>query len=491
MGQPRLTGRWVGLLLASTTMAGAFIFVPQRGGTGARWSVAAAFEPGSLPLVSDLDGNVYVTTAQEVRALSGDDGRVLWTYSAPERYVFDRPPVVGSEMVIAVATHDGVPADRLLAGLAIRPSRPGPAQPRWTQRRLDMPSGGLHIPLSEDPEEGDFGYAALLSGDQLTLLDLRTGDTVLKREVGMLSTSPVWLPRVGFVPVAGTCRVTAVQFRRDPTALQMETVTLPEETLIRDLSFDSVAGQLMIRGAQRAWSARFVLVPARGGAFQGVGQVGRAPSSVASDGYWNAVLEQGEVAVSAAKTGAVAWSFAPPEGWQVESPMIVADDRVVLVLRAAMGQRAELRAFEAKSGRELWQRPAPGLPAGGWQLAPEDETAFGPARLAVLSQRALNVLNLATGDELARRDLGTFVGVPLWCEGSGFIATTDGYREEQTGATAPAVVAFDINAAGRSDDPSAHWLWRLPADEQIERLEWLPRSRTVIARGQQGIYAFN
>jgi len=491
MQRPSRMGRWLVLAIASATMSGAFIFVPQRGGIGAHWSADWPAAAPSLGLVSDLDGNVYVTEGRLLRALSGDDGHELWRWAPPEGYLFDQCPVVGSEVVIAVATYGGVPADRLLAALPIRPSRSGDATPRWTQRRLDMPQGGLHIPLSEDPEEGDFGYAALLSGDLLTLLDVETGDSVATREIGMVSAPPVWLPRTGFVPIAGQCRVTAVQFRRDPAALQTETVDLPGETMIRDLSFDAAAGQLVVQGGERAWTARFVLVPARGGAFQGVGQVGETPSSVAGDGLWNAVLERGEVSVSAVKTGAVAWGFAPPEGWQVEPPMIVAEDRVVLVLRATTGQRAELRALEAKNGRVVWQRSAPGLPAGGWYLAPEDVNSFGPSRLAVLHQRALNVLNLETGEELARRELGTFAGAPLWCEGSGFVATSDGYREEQGGATAPAVVAFDILAAGRADDPSAHWVWRLPPEEQIERLEWLPRARTLVARGQRGLYTFH
>jgi len=491
MVRPIRVGRWLVMVVAAATMSGAFIFVPQRGGIGAHWSADWPSAASTLNIVSDLDGNVYVTEKTLLRVLSGDDGRELWRYAPPEGYVFDLPPEIGSEQVIAVATFDGVPADRLLAGLAIRPTRAGEVVPLWTQRRLDMPAGGLHIPLAEDPEEGDYGYAALLTGDLLTLLDLKTGDTLVKREVGTLSAEPVWLPRTGFVPIAGQCRVTAIQFRRDPAQMQMETVALPGETMIRDMSFDQSAGQLVIQGGKRAWSARFVLVPARGGAFQGVGEVGGKPDCVTGDGVWNAVLENGAVAVSAAKTGAVSWSYEPQEGWQVEPPLIVADDCVVLVLRATAGQRAELRAFAADGGRQLWQRSAPGLPANGWYLPPEDINTFGPSKLAVLYQRAVNMLNLETGDELARRELGTFNGSPLWCEGSGFVPTSDGYRDDQTGATGPAVVAFDIVATGQPDDPSVHWVWRVPAGEAIEGLEWLPKARTVLVRGAKGLYAFN
>ena len=490
MTRPIRAGSWLVVIGMMASAASAFIFVPQRGGTAVHWSADWPDAAPTLPLVSDLDGNVYLTEPGRLRVMGADDGRELWHWEPPEGYDFDQPPVIGSELVIAVATHDGVPADRLLAALPIW-AHGGQNTPRWTQRRLDMPRGGVHIPLADDPEDGDFGYAALLSGDLLSLLKLDTGETLARREVGVVSAPPLWLPRVGFVPIAGDCNVTAINFQPDPAALTTETVKLPGESFIKSMLFDSDSGQLVVQGLKRAWTARFVLVPARGGAFQGVGEVGEAPSAVAGDGAWNATLEGGQLTLRPAKSADVAWSLTPPEGWLIEPPMIVADDRVVVIMRANAGHRAELHAYAVKDGTEVWQRNAPGLPIGGVHLGPEDQRGAAPARLAVLCERSLLVLNLSNGEPLARRELGTFTGSPLWAGDSGFVPTSDGYQEETGDGTAPAVVAFDILAAGREDDPSAHWFWRLPPGETVQSLEWLPRAKTVVARGEHGMYVFN
>ena len=71
----------VGLLVALPVAA--FVFVPNRAGVEARWAIAQDAET-DCHIASDLDANVYLATAEEVRALDGRNGTVRWTWGAPE-----------------------------------------------------------------------------------------------------------------------------------------------------------------------------------------------------------------------------------------------------------------------------------------------------------------------------------------------------------------------------------------------------------------------
>ena len=244
----------------------------------------------------------------------------------------------------------------------------------------------------------------------------------------------------------------------------------------------------------------FVFVPQRGAEPYWRLTCDEASSALLSadlDGGLYAAAPRAVVAAIAGEDGAeTRWRYEASEGLTIREPVQCGYDVAVVVARpddkradaVVVGLAVEPDGDEAEV---LWERRLPAVPEGGVYLPLDEDPEEGDLGiLAALSDGALLVLDLETGELEGQRPVGTITGRPVWVEDSGFVTTSDGYRATPDGPGAPAVCGYDIPNAGRADDPSLSWVWRVPADDTIESLEWLPNSRILVGRGKQALHVF-
>ncbi|MCC7494550.1 MAG: PQQ-binding-like beta-propeller repeat protein [Fimbriimonadaceae bacterium] len=480
--------RWfvvTGLGLLALRAAVAFVYVPTRGDLRATFHLTSA---DALQLGSCPEALVFVVEPSRLRAVAADDGDVVWDLPAPDGFSFGDAPLPAGDAVLAIARNGDTPAQAVVQCVEL--DSPRQAKVRWRQEALSVPRGGVHVPLTAGAEGVPLGVVLLLAGEQLHVLDLDDGRALARVTVGYTTTAPIWDGPYGLLALATGPALQAVQVDPRSGNVGVCKVELPGGDRVTGMRFDAVMDRLVMQGATRRYAADFVFIPTRGEpTTKGVVRLtGEPDDEVRSVGEWLLLANAKGLRAVTAEDGRQRWQYRPPIGWELQTPVQASTDRVLVELRGEGGQ-ARLVVLETRSGTARWQAEPTGLATGGARLPLAENPERDLGVVATLEAGELVVRDAANGELRGRRRVGTVGGPVLWVADSGFATTSDGY-ESADGRHGPAVVGFDLLAACLPDDPSRDWRWRLPRDEEVLELGWLPDAGILTVRTAAATYLF-
>lgn len=463
-----LRSSWSALILSlvAAAAAPAFVFVPQRAAVEAKWSA-----PGlaASALASDYRGNLYAVQPGNLTGYAERDGANTTLMAGPGRRI--EQVIDAGEGVVVIERGIDAPSEVTLTGLAPPGRGSAPAPPaRWTRGAAGVPPGGVQV-VFEPNDEPLWSQVAVVGGRALFLLDGSDGTLVRQFDIGQPVGPVSWAGEWGAVVVesGGRQAIRAFRVAREPIVRELPA---PADDDLVSAALVPQAGALVAHGRRQTYTAPFVFVPERSPepteALRPIAGLG--PRAVLVPGAGPDLLFAVDRRLAVAESdGMLRWETELPPGIEFDGRWQSAGGLIVPPLLVGPGGQATVLCLDpAREPPERWRQTAGRLAPGGVAVVAGERPI-----VAALSRAGLHLLDLRTGAELARRPLGRQTAPPLWIEDSLFVSLADHDGR-------PAVFGFDL---GRPEDLNRPpiWLWSPPEGETVERLEWLPSGRLLVA----------